>query len=146
MSFKEKMYRLANRRPREEEIREKVKIIHELIQEKLDQKRSTNQVKAQAERTSPEQIKTDFYLDALAVANKKGEIIKSDGEENFKELLKDKELPQYVTEQFPDTKLFTIRNNGQNKLIYKEEDRFYLMKTPGTISIPEIKRITKKLK
>ncbi len=146
MSFKEKMYALANRKPREEEIREKVKIIHELIQEKLEQEQSVEQEEPEIEETTTEQIKTDFYLDALAVANKKGEIIKADEKEDFKKLLQDKKLPQYVTEQFPDTKLFTIRNNGQNNLIYREEDRFYLMKTPGDMSIPEIKRITEKLK
>ncbi len=144
MSIKNKLLNIGRRKPREEEIRENIKIIHELIQEKLEEKLQEQKTEKEEQKENIENIKNQFYLEALAVANKEGEIIQKDGE-NFEELLKEKKLPKYITEQFPNTELFTIRNNGQNKLIYKEEDKLYLMKTPGTVSMPEIRRITQKL-
>ncbi len=146
MSFKQVILNLVGNRDPEDEIRENIKIIHELVQERLEEIRGVDESEEENEKEGgTNRIKKEFYLDALAVADEKGEIIKTDGENEFKEILKEKKLPQKITEQFPNTKLFTLRNNGQNNLIYREEDKFYLMKTPGTISMPEIKRITQKL-
>lgn len=146
MSFKRGLINLIKKRDPEDEIRENIKIIHELVQERLEEIRGVDESEEENEKEEgTNRIKKEFYLDALAVADEKGEIIKTDGENEFKEILKEKKLPQKITEQFPNTKLFTLRNNGQNNLIYREEEKFYLMKTPGTISMPEIKRITQKL-
>lgn len=146
MSFKRRILRFINKKDPEDEIRENIKVIHQLVQERLEEFRETYQdEEEQSSSQNTDKVKKEFYLDALAVANQDGEIIQADVKEEFNEILKEKKLPQKITEQFPNTKLFTLRNNGQNNLIYREEDKFYLMKTPGTISMPEIKRITQKL-
>lgn len=130
MNLKKKLYHTIGKKTPEEKIRERIKIIQQLVKER---EQST-------EETTTQEMKRKFYLDALAVANKDGEILEREGEEDFQEILKNQHIYNYITES-PETEMLTIRNNGSNQVLYNHGNRLYLMKTPGTISKPEIKRI-----
>ncbi len=139
MTFKEKIYHIVGKKTPEEQIRERIKIIQQLVQEKRNMDKSPE--------TDIEKIKQEFYLDGLAIADENGEILESNGsKQDFKEILTETGLLNQVKENLPDTEILKIRNNGNNHIMYRENGKVYFMKTPGNVSIPEIKRITQKIR
>lgn len=137
MPLRKKLYHAIGRKTPEEKIRDRVKVIKQLVQEKTQKNQAQNEI---------EGVKKEFYLDGLMITDKNGKILKSNGgEKEFKETIKKTGIHKYIDEELPETEIFTFRSNGQNYIIYNEEDKMYFMKTPGSISTVEIRRIAQKV-
>ncbi len=139
MTIKKRIYHLIGKKTPEERIRERIRIIKELVEENLEEEYGENHGQI-------DEVKKEFYLDGLTVADENGEILHSNGaEDDFKELIDETGLMKQITEKMPETKMLTIRNNGSNHILYNEDEKVYFMKTPGTVSTFEIRRIAQKI-
>lgn len=137
MSFREKLYHVTGRKTPEEKLKERIRIIRELVKEK--------RMKANTKQENTHKLKKEFYLDNLTVADKKGKVVTKSGNGGAFEEIIDKGLHDYMQKEFPEAEIYTVRSNGKNKVIYNTEERTYMMETPGSISIPEIRRIANQI-
>lgn len=134
---KKLFYHLIGKKTPEEKIRERIRIINELVQEKGREEGSESKI---------ERIKNDFYLDGLVVADEDGEVLESNGgRDEFERVVKEPGLLEYINENLPETEVLKLRKEDQNHIIYNQEDKIYFMRTPGTVSTPEMQRIIQKV-
>ncbi len=133
MSFRKKLYHVTGKKTPEEIIKDRVRIIKELLKEK--------KLEATNNEENTQKIREEFYLDHLTVADKKGNVITTSGNGGALQEIMKSDLHRYMQENFPKAEIYTVRGNGKNRVVYNTENKIYLMETPGSISLPEIRRI-----
>ena len=87
----------------------------------------------------------DFYVNSLIISKKDGSVLMSSDGDGFSKAVKGSSICEYISSEFPDTKMMTIKDSTGYNIIYPVGDLVCLLHSSGEISDMEVKRIVERL-
>ena len=140
VSFKKIVYKILNKKTKQEKLEKRVKILMELIE-----------VQKRKQAKEPEEyaknLVEDYSLDSFIVSKKDGKVLLSNEEKDaFEKAVKTTSFQEFLKTEYPDANLLIIKTDKNYNVLYSEDDLVFLFKTTGDISAIETKQIAKKIK
>ena len=138
MSLKGIWYNLIGKKTKDEKDKERIEFLKELLWIEVQKvaKKPGDYVKNLAK---------DFYVDSLIISKKDGSVLMSSEADAFTKAVKGSSVYEYITSEYPDAKILTIKDESGYNIIYPVGDLVCLLRSSGEISDLEVKRIVQRL-
>lgn len=131
-------YSVIGKKTPEEKLERKITILKQLIE-----------VEKRGEATKSDEyakhVMDDFYLDSIVVAKPDGSVLMSNHKGAFEKAVKTSSLFEYINAEFPRTKMLMIKDEDKYNVIYRDNDKLYLLETAGDISLAETRAVVKRI-
>jgi len=140
MAFWKKLfYKIINKKTKEEKLKQRIKILIELIE-----------MQKREEAKEPEQYATnvieDYSLDSVIVSKKDGSVLMTtEKQDAFEKAVKSTSLHEFIKTEFPDANLLIVKDKNNYNVLYTENGLTYIFRTSGDISAIETRQIVKKI-
>jgi len=138
--FKKIIYRILNKKTKEEKLEKRIQILLELIEQKKREK------EAEEPDSYAKNIIEDYALDSVIVSKKDGSVLMStEKQDAFEKAVKSTSLHEFIKTEFPNANLLIVKDKEHYNVLYTEDDLTYIFRTSGDISAIETRQIVKKI-